>query len=145
MINSKLMRGVLFLILIFELAICNAQEYANFIVQSDDSVRFVLELDGVRQLDSAYYNIKVEGLEDQSHDVRLILASSDSQVIEKALFFQSMGVESTMKLVNLNGEYKLRYFGEVSMGAAPIQENQCVVQYKGGTESLLLINQIYQK
>lgn len=108
----------------------NAQKYANFVVQSDDSIKFMLEIDNVLQFDSACNNIKVTDIKDQSHTVRLTIIGNDSQKVEKALFFQSMGVESTMKLVDLDGEFKLRYFGEVSMGAAPLSDNQKVVVWK---------------
>lgn len=101
-------------------------------MKSEDSTKFFLELNGVRQLDTAHYNIKVVGIKNQSNSVKLILLDSNSTSAEKALYFQDMNVESTMKLVLLNGEYKLRYFGEVSMGAAPLEEDQVVVKQKTG-------------
>jgi hypothetical protein len=126
------MRGILFVILNFLLVAITAQQYSNFIVQSDDSVSFLVELNGVQQLDTAHFDVKVENIDGQSHNVKLSLVGDSNVVVEKALFFQSMGVETTMKLVNVNGEYKLKNFGEVSMGAAPIFENQAMVTYKSG-------------
>ncbi len=124
------MKGFFLIILSWMVTISWAQQEANFIVQSDDSVSFFLEIDGVRQLDTAHFNIKVTGIEEQSHQVRVIIVGEEKVSVEKPLFFQSMDVESTMKLVYLNEEYKLRYFGEVSMGAAPVYENQVIVPCK---------------
>lgn len=129
------MRGIIVIILSFLSVLGVAQELSNFIVRSNDSISFILELDGVRQLDSAYFDIKVEGIEDQSHQVRVILVEDGGQEIEKPLYFQNMGVESTMELVDVDGEYKLKYFGEVSMGAAPIIEGQVITSYKDGRSS----------
>lgn len=126
------MRGFSVIVIVFWVACGVAQQYANFIVRSDDSIPFLLELDGVAQLDTAHYDIKVVDISDQSHQVKLLLVENDNQPVEKALYFETMGVESTMELVNLNGEFKLRYFGEVSMGAAPIVEDQVITTYKQG-------------
>lgn len=125
-----LMRGFLIIVGIFWMVWGVAQPYANFIVRSADSIPFLLELDGVAQLDTAHYDIKVVEINDQSHQVKLLLVENGNQVVEKALYFEEMGVESTMELVNLNGAFKLRYFGEVSMGAAPIVADQVITTYK---------------
>lgn len=130
-----MMRGLVVFIIGFLSTIGIAQEYSNFIVRSADSIPFILELDGIKQLDSVCYDVKVERINDQAHQVRVLLPQEDSLSIEKALYFQNMGVESTMELVNQDGEYKLKYFGEVSMGAAPIIEGQLVVQYNNGKSS----------
>lgn len=123
------MKGISSLILSLLLLTGFGQQYSNLIVQSDDSVSFLLEVDDILMTDTARCDIKVEEIHGQSHQVKLTLIQHNDQVVQKALYFENMGVEATMKLVNLNGEYKLRYFGEVSMGAAPISENQTLTNY----------------
>lgn len=107
-----------------------AQDGANLIVHADDSTVFILFVDGIQQLDSAWYSIKVTGIEDQSHSVQIKLPDQKDTLLEKPIYFQNLNVESTMKLTQQNGIFKLRYFGEVSMGAAPILEDQVVCEFK---------------
>ncbi|MCB9188244.1 MAG: DUF4476 domain-containing protein [Flavobacteriales bacterium] len=133
------MRGILIIIVFISTLIGYGQERSNFTILSEDSTMFLLKIDGVLQMDSAWYNVKITGIKDQSHSIQLTLIDHRDTIVEKALYFQEMNIESTMKLVSQNGIYKLRYFGEVSMGAAPVQDDQIVLEYraKGSSKNVI--------
>lgn len=103
------------------------QESANLIVFAEDSIPFFLDLNGKRLNDTAYWNFKIQGLENESNEITVSFGNEENPALSKKILFQEMNVEATLKLTNGSSGYKLRYFGEVSMGAAPIDDQQKVI------------------
>ncbi|MCB9197947.1 MAG: DUF4476 domain-containing protein [Flavobacteriales bacterium] len=121
------------LIIFMQSLIILGQESCNLIISSEDSTIFQVKLNGKVISDSTYWNYKITGISKASNEI-VITIDSDDLELSKTVLFQEMNVEATLKVTNTSGGYKLRYFGEVSMGAAPIENNQLVIELSPKTK-----------
>jgi len=106
-----------------------AQKTSNLIIFAEDATPFYAVVNGIKQNVEPQTNVKITGLTNTQNQVKVIFKDATIPSINKTLYYQEMNVEATMKIANTKKGYKLRYFGEVSMGAAPIEETQNIVVY----------------
>lgn len=118
----------LFLCVLF-VSVSAKSQTSNLIVAADDSTKFFVYLNESLQYDSVVNNIKIEGLTKKSLELKVVIDSTN-QELKRSIFFEQHGVEATIKVLRNGDEFKLLYFGEVSMGAAPHADNQVNVSYK---------------
>lgn len=107
-----------------------AQNSANLIIFTQDPMPFYAIVNGIRQNSEPQTNIKVTGLTNNQNSVKIVFSDGKTPDIDKQFYFEKMNVEVTAKITNTNKGYKLRYFGEVEMGQAAINEQQVQIVYQ---------------
>jgi hypothetical protein len=101
----------LFALLVFTIS-ANAQQTTNLIVFSDDGQPFHVIINGIKQNLSAETNVRVTGLQAETHRVKIIFSNSALPVVDATAYCE-FGTECTYRIkMNKKGEYKLQPFGE---------------------------------
>ncbi|MFT5229713.1 MAG: hypothetical protein ACI9EV_002867 [Urechidicola sp.] len=118
----------LFSILIIQLTAV-AQQTNNLIIFAEDATPFYVILNGIKQNIEPQTNVKIEGIASQQNQVKVIFKNTSIPALNKQWYSEEMNIEATMKIANTKKGYKLRYFGQNSMGAAPVDPAQNVIVY----------------
>lgn len=91
---------------------------------------FYVIINGIKQNKEPRTNVKITGLTSRSNQVRIIFKNEKIPAIDKSVYFEEMGFESTMKITKTKKKgYKLRYFDHVAINLAPKYDNQFESQY----------------
>lgn len=106
-----------------------AQKTSNLIIFAEDATPFYAIVNGIKQNTEPQTNVKITGLTNPSNQIKVIFKDPNMPALDKQIYFQEMNVEATMKITNTKKGYKLRYFGEVSMGSAIEDPTQNVITY----------------
>ena len=106
-----------------------AQKTSNLIIFAEDATPFYAIVNGIKQNTEPQTNVKITGLTNPANQVKVIFKDPNIPALDKQIYFQEMNVEATMKIANTNKGYKLRYFGEVSMGSAVADPTQNIITY----------------
>lgn len=117
-----------FILATFAQAFAIAQS-SNLIIFAEDPTPFYAIVNGIKQNNEPQTNVKITGLTNPAVRVKIVFADGTTPDVDKNLYFENMDVEVTTKITNTKKGYKLRYFGEVAMGQAPINDNQAVIVY----------------
>lgn len=107
-----------------------AQNTANLIIFTQDPMPFYAIVNGIRQNTTPQTNLKVTGLSNNTNSVKIVFSDGKTPDIDKNFYFEKMNVEVTARIVNTKKGYKLRYFGEVAMGQAVVDEQQVQIVYQ---------------
>ena len=119
----------LFIALLFS-SITIAQQTSNIVIFAEDATPFYAVVNGIKQNIEPQTNVKITGLTNPASQIKVIFKDASIPSLDKQIYLENMNVEVTMKIANTNKGYKLRYFGEVSMGAAVADPNQNVITYQ---------------
>jgi hypothetical protein len=119
--------NIFFLILLSQISF--GQQSSNLVIFAEDATPFYAIVNGVKQNSQPETNVKIIGLTNQANQVKVIFKDQTMPTLDKQVYFQEMNVEATMKIANTKKGYKIRYFGEVSMGAAVEDPGQNVINY----------------
>ncbi|MES2589462.1 MAG: hypothetical protein V4622_10810 [Bacteroidota bacterium] len=115
---------------VFSLSLGISQTNSNLVVFSEDGNPFYVIVNGIKQNVEPRTNLKITGLTNPSNHVRIIFKNESIPSLDKSIFFQEMGVEATMKITRTKKKgYKLRYFGEIPLNQAPVDNNQWIETY----------------
>lgn len=106
-----------------------AQNTSNIVIFAEDATPFYAIVNGIKQNTQPETNVKITGLTNQANQIKVIFKDQNIPSLDKQMYFETMNVEATMKIANTKKGYKLRYFGEVSMGAAVQDPAQNVISY----------------
>jgi hypothetical protein len=107
-----------------------SQNTSNIVVFSEDGDPFYLVINGIKQNVEPRTNIKITGLTNRSSQLRIMFKDQNIPPINKAIYFDTMGYESTMKITRTKKKgYKLRYFDHVPINQAPSYDNQFITNY----------------
>ncbi len=106
-----------------------AQNTSNLVIFAEDATPFFAVVNGIKQNIEPETNVKITGLTNQANQIKIIFKDQTIPTLNKQMYFETMNVEATMKIANTKKGYKLRYFGEVSMGAAVPDPAQNVISY----------------
>lgn len=107
-----------------------AQTTSNIVIFSSDGDPFYVIINGIKQNKEPRTNVKITGLTSRSNQVRIIFKNEKIPAIDKSVYFEEMGFESTMKITKTKKKgYKLRYFDHVAINLAPKYDNQFESQY----------------
>jgi hypothetical protein len=105
------------------------QKSSNLIIFAEDATPFYAIVNGIKQNTQPETNVKITGLTNQANQIKVVFKDQTIPTLDKQIYFQEMNVEATMKISNTKKGYKLRYFGEVSMGAAVVDPAQNIITY----------------
>jgi hypothetical protein len=129
---KKSVLSLLFAVVCF--AASYAQTTSNIVIFSVDGDPFYVVINGIKQNLEPRTNVKITGLKSRSNQVRIMFKDERIPFIDKAVYFDTMGFESTMKITKTKKKgYKLRYFDHVEISKAPSYENQFVSPYSNGS------------
>ncbi len=106
-----------------------AQQTSNIVIFAEDATPFYAIVNGIKQNAEPETNVKITGLTNPANQIKVIFKDANIPTLDKQIYFQEMNVEATVKIANTKKGYKLRYFGEVSMGAAVVDPTQNVISY----------------
>jgi len=107
-----------------------AQATSNLIIFASEPTPFYAVVNGIRQNSEPKTNVKITGLTNNANSVRIVFSDGVTPDIDKNFYFESMNVEATARIVSTKKGYKLRYFGEVAMGQAAVNEQQTQIIYQ---------------
>lgn len=107
-----------------------AQKTSNVVIFAEDATPFYAIVNGIKQNLEPQTNVKITGLTNPANQIKVIFKDASIPTLDKQIYFQEMNVEATMKIANTKKGYKLRYFGEVSMGAAVEDPAQNIITYQ---------------
>lgn len=107
-----------------------AQATSNLIIFASDPTPFYAIVNGIKQNPEPQTNVKITGLSNNQNHVKIVFSDGNAADIDKNFYFESMNVEVTARIVSTKKGYKLRYFGEVAMGQAAINEQQVQIVYQ---------------
>lgn len=125
------MRTILFSLLTLSfVSITFGQKTSNVVIFAEDATPFYAIVNGIKQNLEPQTNVKITGLTNPANQVKVIFKDHTIPTLDKQIYFQEMNVEATMKIANTKKGYKLRYFGEVSMGAAVEDPAQNIIVYQ---------------
>ena len=107
-----------------------SQITSNVVVFSEDGNPFYLVINGIKQNVEPRTNMKVVGLTNNSNHVRILFKNESIQSLDKKIYFDTMGFEATMRITRTKKKgYKLKYFGEIPLNKAPVDNNQWITTY----------------
>jgi hypothetical protein len=107
-----------------------AQRTSNLVIFAEDATPFFAVVNGIRQNIEPQTNVKITGLTNNANTVRVIFSNTAIPALTQNIYFQDMGVEATIKITNTKKGYKLRYFGEVPLETAPVDNTQWVSTFQ---------------
>jgi hypothetical protein len=107
-----------------------AQRTSNLVIFAEDATPFFAVVNGIRQNIDPQTNVKITGLTNNANTVRVIFSNTAIPALSQNIYFQDMGVEATIKITNTKKGYKLRYFGEVPLETAPVDNTQWVSTFQ---------------
>jgi hypothetical protein len=107
-----------------------AQRTSNLVIFAEDATPFFAIVNGIRQNIEPQTNVKITGLTNNANTVRVIFSNTAIPALSQNIYFQDMGVEATIKITNTKKGYKLRYFGEVPLESAPVDNSQWVSTFQ---------------
>ena len=113
----------------------------NLLVKATDSTSFFIYINGFIQHSSPYNNIKITKYTESSMTLKIVIADSTNQEINKQIYFEDTHKETSADLIYVNNQYKFRFNGEVNIGVQPIDTTQLVVEYHN---SKIFIDSVYQ-
>lgn len=105
-----------------------AQKTSNLVIFAEEPKPFYAIVNGIKQNAEPQTNVKITGLTNPNASVKVVF-SDGTPDLNKTVWYESMGKEVTMRIVNTKKGYKLRYFGEVDIANAVENENQSVIVY----------------
>jgi len=106
------------------------QNSANLIIFTQEPMPFYAIVNGIRQNSEPVTNVKITGLTNTTASVKIVFTNGNTPDVNKNFYFEKMNVEVTARIVNTNKGYKLRYFGEVEMGQAAVNDQQVQIIYQ---------------
>ncbi len=125
---KKILLSLLFAVV--SITVYYAQNTSNIVIFSEDGNPFYVVINGIKQNVEPKTNVKITGVTSRSNQVRIMFKDEKIPNINKAVYFDTMGFESTMKITRTKKKgYKLRYFDHVEIKNAPVYENQFVSTY----------------
>jgi hypothetical protein len=128
--NQKIMKTILYFVTaMFFTQMSFAQKTSNLIIFAEDATPFYAIVNGIKQNTEPQTNVKITGLTNPANQIKVIFKDPNMPALDKQIYFEEMNVEATMKITNTKKGYKLRYFGEVSMGSAVADPNQNIISY----------------
>lgn len=107
----------------------SSQVTNNLLVKAADSSNFLIYINGYLQHNAPYNNIKITNYNKKSMALKIIIADSTKQEINKQIYFENNDRETSAELIHDDNIYKFRYTGEVPIGVDPIDSNQLVIKY----------------
>lgn len=99
------------------------QKTSNLVIFAEDATPFYAIVNGIKQNIEPQTNVKITGLTNEINQVRVIFKNTNIPSLNQQVYFQSMGVEATMRITNTKKGYKLRYFGEVPLTETTVVDN----------------------
>ena len=119
----------------------SCQANNNLLVKATDSTCFFIYINGFLQYSSPYYNVKITNYNKSSMALKIIIADSLNQEINKQIYFENTNRETSANLIYKNNQYKFRFNGDVNIGVQPIDTTQLVVEYHS---TKIFMDSIYQ-
>lgn len=111
------MKHITLLITLLLTTVSIAQQSGEVVIFDNSGYQFHVILNGIMQNNAAESNVRIEGLAPSFYNCK-ILASDNTFSIDKNIIAKSDTL-ITYRIVNKRGKFKLRYFSEVPLNAAP--------------------------
>ena len=105
-----------------------AQNTSNLVIFAEDPKPFYAIVNGIKQNAEPQTNVKITGLTNPSSSIKVVFADGTPD-LNKTTWFETMGKEVTLRIVNTKKGYKLRYFGEIDINNSVENTEQVVVTY----------------
>lgn len=105
-----------------------AQKTSNLVIFAEEPKPFYAIVNGIKQNSEPQTNVKITGLTNPNASIKVVF-NDGTPDLNKTIWYESMGKEVTMRIVNTKKGYKLRYFGEVDIVNAVANDNQSVIVY----------------
>ncbi len=105
-----------------------AQKTSNLVIFAEEPKPFYAIVNGIKQNAEPQTNVKITGLTNPNASIKVVFQDGTPD-LNKTIWYESMGKEVTMRIVNTKKGYKLRYFGEVAIENAVENANQSVIVY----------------
>ncbi|MCT4581389.1 MAG: DUF4476 domain-containing protein [Flavobacteriales bacterium] len=105
-----------------------AQKTSNLVIFAEDPKPFYAIVNGIKQNAEPQTNVKITGLTNPNASIKVVFQDGTPD-LNKTIWYESMGKEVTMRIVNTKKGYKLRFFGEVAIENAVENADQSVIVY----------------
>ncbi len=125
---NKLVISIFFAVI--SISALYSQITSNIVIFSEDGNPFFLVINGIKQNVEPRTNMKVVGLTNNANHIRILFKNESIPSLDKKIYFDTMGFEATMRITRTKKKgYKLKYFGEIPLNKAPIDNNQWITTY----------------
>ena len=125
------MKQLLLAISLASISLINAysQTTNSIVIFAEDPKPFYAIVNGIKQNIEPQTNVKIAGLTNPSASVKIVFKDG-SPDLNKSIWFEKMGKETTFRIVNTKKGYKLRMFGEVDIVNSVENPSQTTIVYQ---------------
>ncbi|MFK7757019.1 MAG: DUF4476 domain-containing protein [Flavobacteriales bacterium] len=137
------MKKIFTLALLTLILLCKLSAQENhLIIFSEDLNPFDAYVNGIKQNVEPQTNVKVTGLNLETYKLKVIHADETIPTLDKNIYFDPMGVATTMKITQTKKGYKLRFFGQVPLNESPSEYTEIVYHETASEEEIEVVQEV---